>query len=147
MKRVPGSSSSQPPTKAPQNLSTERATPAFVREASKLLDDMERGLESFAVTERQDCRLRVAGGAANPGHLMMAYDSVGYAEVELQSPISGTLKYVIKGNGMRRGRRGRAAAEAKLEWVNADDGHSLVGIVTRDLLQMGCIGLPDFDSP
>ena len=61
-------------------------------------------------------------------------DSTGYVRggggfVTLQSPLSGTYSYIYN--------------NTTKEWVGEDDGHSLLGMLTRDWIRQ-CNGVPDF---
>lgn len=51
--------------------------------------------------------------------------------VTLQSPLSGTFTYVY------------SPSAAGGEWVGNEDGHSLLGMLTRDWIRQ-CRGVPDF---
>ena len=54
---------------------------------------------------------------------------VGGGFVTLQSPLSGTYSYIYN--------------NTTKEWVGEDDGHSLLGMLTRDWIRQ-CNGVPDF---
>ena len=113
----------------------EPATPAFVASANKLMDHVEEGCDSFARTQRDEDPpvLRIdAGDDEAVEMVVLELDPSGDAAVQLVSPFSGNLSYVPSQPGP--------------DWVNTNDGHSLLGMVTRDLLRIGCRGLPKFAS-
>ena len=53
----------------------------------------------------------------------------GGGVVVLQSPLSGSFTYIFDASSR--------------EWVGSEDGHSLLGMLTRDWIRQ-CRGVPDF---
>ena len=134
-------------------------TPDFLAAAARLTEAMERDMVTFAETTRtagddHTIEIHGAGSTANGeswGSIVMGLDSLGEAAVEVVSPVSGTLRYVAVpgsteggGTGGGTGGDGGLPAPPLYEWVNSTDGHSLPGLLLRDLLRMGNTGMPAF---
>lgn len=147
-----GAKSRAPASPAP--VFTTR-TPDFLAAAARLTEAMERDMLTFAETTRtagddHTIEIHGAGSTANGeswGSIVMALDSQGEAAVEVVSPVSGTLRYVaVPGSTEGGGTGGDSGLPAPplYEWVNSTDGHSLPGLLLRDLLRMGNTGMPAF---
>ena len=98
----------------------------FLQKAERALHPMKSCNEVFELTSSSE-KLSLKLSPAE-GNYAMQVDEINF-EILLQTPISGRFSYVL-------------CAE-KGEWVGSEDGHSLEGLLVRDLIRQ-CNGYPKF---
>mmetsp|Transcript_19430 Transcript_19430/g.27362 ORF Transcript_19430/g.27362 Transcript_19430/m.27362 type:complete len:100 (+) Transcript_19430:35-334(+) len=91
------------------------------------LEPMKAANDGFAIEIDGETSMSVTIGAA--GAYQFTSDSKK-KELQMFSPISTNVYYYTYD-------------ESKLEWVNVNDGHYMVELLTRELLT-SCSGLPEF---
>ena len=119
------------PTAAPKRAAVvDDDDPArFLERAVRLADRVAAafaGLDGVA-TSREGGVVVVDLGAGRGAFTLAPNDDA--RTVSLLSPVSGAQTY-----------RWDARAEA---WKHVDDGHDITGLLVRDYLRAGCVGLPD----
>ena len=118
------------PTAAPKRAAVvDDDDPArFLERAARLADRAAAfaGLDGVA-TSREGGVVVVDLGAGRGAFTLAPNDDA--RTVSLLSPVSGAQTY-----------KWDARAEA---WKHVDDGHDITGLLVRDYLRAGCVGLPD----
>ena len=119
------------PTAAPKRAAVvDDDDPArFLERAARLADRVAAafaGLDGVA-TSREGGVVVVDLGAGRGAFTLAPNDDA--RTVSLLSPVSGAQTY-----------KWDARAEA---WKHVDDGHDVTGLLVRDYLRAGCVGLPD----